>query len=209
MSQLELFWALFGNVLIALWFGLTMFAAIAGLWALLNPDSFILFNRRLSTWVGMEKAPAASAQVNFKLERPFYRYHLITGPLIVLASVYVLYEAIFVLSRAQVGNALGVNDSMLQIWTEILVDAAFGWIYISGFIAFLVGIVVTIRPSYLKGIEVRMNTWVDTENTTSVLDKKLNLLDEWVCEYPRLFGIISLLGSVAVAWAMMHFGYLS
>ena len=209
MGSLELFWGLFGNVLIALWFGLTVFAAIAGLWALLNPESFIRFNQRLSTWVGMDKGSVSSAQANFKLERPFYRFHLITGPLIVLASIYVLYEAIFVLNRAEVGSALSISESMLKIWTEILVDAAFGWIYISGFIAFLVGIVVTIRPSYLKGIENRMNTWVDTESTTRILDKKLNLLDEWVIKNPRLFGILSLSGSVLVAWSMMYFGYLS
>jgi hypothetical protein len=209
MASLEVFWSLFGNVLIALWFGLTVLAAIAGIWALFIPESFILFNKRLSTWIGMDKSSAIPTQSSFKLERPFYRYHLISGPLIILASVYVLYEALFLLDRVQVGSAIGTGQGMLMIWTDILVDAAFGWIYISGFVALIVGLIVTIRPSYLKSIENKLNTWVDTENTTSLLDKNMNLLDEWVITHPRTFGILSLSGSVLVAWAMLHLGYLS
>ncbi len=209
MSAYDSFWALFGDVLIALWFGLTLLAAIVGLWAILIPNNFIQFNQRLSTWISMDKVNVARPAQGFKLEKPFYKYHLISGPLIILASIYVLYEAIFVLSRDKLGSVIGSDTSILSIWTEVLIDAAFGWIYISGIIAMLIGLVVTIRPSYLKGVENRLNTWVETENTVKKLDKSLNLLDEWVCGHPRLFGIISLSGSVLVAVAMMKFGYIA
>ena len=209
MSALNSFWSLFGDVLIALWFGLTLLAAIVGLWAILNPNSFIQFNQRLSTWISMDKSNVARSAQGYKLEKPFYKFHLVSGPLIILAACYVLYEAIFVLSRDKLSTVIGSDASILSIWTEVLIDAAFGWIYISGIIAMLIGAIVTIRPSYLKGVENRLNTWVDTENTTKKLDKSMNLLDEWVCGHPRLFGILSLSGSVLVALAMMRFGYIS
>ena len=209
MSAFDSFWALFGDVLIALWFGLTLLAAIVGLWAIMNPDSFIQFNQRLSTWISMDKSNVARPAQGYKLEKPFYKYHLVSGPLIILAAIYVLYEAIFVLSRDKLSTVIGSDASILSIWTEVLIDAAFGWIYISGIIAMLIGAIVTIRPSYLKGVENRLNTWVETEKTVKKMDKSLNLLDEWVCEHPRLFGILSLSGSVLVALAMMKFGYIA
>jgi len=209
MSAFDSFWALFGDVLIALWFGLTLLAAIVGLWALLSPNSFIQFNQRLSTWISMDKSDVARPAQGYKLEKPFYKYHLVSGPLIILAAIYVLYEAIFVLSREKLSTVISTDASMLSIWTEVLIDAAFGWIYISGIIALLIGAIVTIRPSYLKSVENRLNTWVETENTVKKLDKSLNLLDEWVCGHPRLFGILSLSGSVLVALAMMKFGYIT
>jgi len=209
IGSLDLFWDLFRDILIALWFALTLFAAIAGLWALIQPASFVRFNQKLSAWISVGGESSKTTTAQYKLERPFYRYHLVTGPLIVLAALYVLYEAIFVLNREQVGAVLVTGQSILAIWTEIFVDAAFGWIYLSGVLALFIGIVVTIRPSYLKGVENRLNTWVETESTTRTLDKKLNLLDEWVIGHPRIFGILSLSGSVLVAWAMMHFGYIA
>jgi hypothetical protein len=209
MGSLELFWSLFGHVLTAIWFGLSVFAGVAGLWALLIPNSFVEFNRRLSTWIALGETPAGEDNGKYSLERPFYRFHLVTGPSILIAGLYVLYQAVLVLGSADIGRVLGSDASVSGMWVDILVDAAFGWIYISCAIAIVVGIIVTIRPSYLKGIEFRLNTWVDTENTTNKLDKRLNLLDEWVTSNPRIFGILSLSGSVLVAWAMMHFGYIA
>lgn len=208
MFSLELLWSLFGDVLIAVWFGLTVLAAIAGVWALLSPNSFVEFNRRLSTWIALSEAPSDGSS-RYSLERPFYRYHLLTGPLILLAGFYVLYQAIVVLGSADIGRMLGADASVTGIWIGVLVDAAFGWIYISCAMAIVIGIIVTIRPSYLKGVETRLNTWVDTAEKAQLLDRKINILDEWVCGHPRVFGIISLLASLLIATFMVVFGVLA
>jgi hypothetical protein len=94
------------------------------------------------------------------------------------------------------------------MWAGVLLDATFGWIYITGTVALLIGILVVIRPSYLKGIETRMNYWVETEKYTHSLDNRNQILDEWVCEHPKTFGIISLFGSAIVAWSFFYLGYL-
>jgi hypothetical protein len=100
------------------------------------------------------------------------------------------------------------DSAVRNMWAGVLLDATFGWIYITGVLALLIGILVVIRPSYLKGIENRMNYWVETEKYTHSLDNRNQILDEWVCAHPKTFGIISVLGSVIIAWSLFYLGYL-
>lgn len=208
MTGLDTFWQIFGDVLVAIWFGLTLLAAALGVWATLFPDSFVRFNQRLSMWISLDKS-GAKGHKSVAIERPFYRYHVVTGLALIIAAIYVLYEVAFNLNSSEIEGVLFSGSEVQNIWIGILVDAAFGWIYISGFVALIIGSVVLIRPSYLKGIEQRMNYWVETEKYSHSLDKKHQILDEWVSKNPRIFGIISLLGSVIVSWSLYSFGYLA
>jgi len=208
MLYVETFWEVFGDVLIAIWFGLTLIAALIGLWALLSPTSFMKFNQRLSVWVKLEKGEH-SQQKPIVIERPFYRYHIFTGLILIVAALFVLYEVIFNLDVTRIEESLMTDSAVQNTWIGILVDASFGWIYISGFVALIIGSIVVIRPSYLKGIENKLNYWVETEKYGHSLDKNNQILDEWVTVHPRIFGIISLLGSAIVAWSLYQFGYLT
>lgn len=207
MSFWQALWAVFGNVFVALWLGLTLVTALVGLWAIIGPDSFIRFNRRLSVWIDFGKAEKMKRQ-SYSIERPFYRHHIATGLLLNIASIYVLYEALFVLNEKQIEQLLMADSAVRNMWSGVLLDATFGWIYITGVVALLIGILVVIRPSYLKGIETRMNYWVETEKYTHSLDNRNQILDEWVCAHPKTFGIISVIGSVIVAWSLFYLGYL-
>jgi hypothetical protein len=207
MNFWQILWAVFGNVFVALWLGMTLLAALVGVWAILGPDSFIRFNRRFSVWIEFGKSEKVSRQ-SFSIERPFYRHHIATGLLMIIASIYVLYEALFVLNERQIEQLLMADSAVRNMWAGVLLDATFGWIYITGVLALLIGILVVIRPSYLKGIETRMNYWVETEKYTRSLDNRNQILDEWVCAHPKTFGIISLFGSALVAWSLFYLGYL-
>lgn len=208
MLYVDTFWQVFGDVLIAIWFGLTLVTALVGLWALLLPSSFIKFNQRISIWIKLDKINQKQSRP-IEIERPFYRFHIFTGLILIIAAVFVLYEVIFNLDLTRIEESLMTESGVQNIWIGILVDAAFGWIYISGFLALIIGFVVVIRPSYLKGIENKMNYWVETEKYGHSLDKNNQILDEWVTVHPRIFGIISLLGSAIVAWSLYQFGYLT
>ncbi len=208
MTSLETFWQIFGDVLVAIWFGLTLLTATLGVWAILFPKTFVHFNQKLSLWISLEKVDL-KREKSVAIERPFYRYHVVTGLILIIAAIFVLYEVAFKLNSSAIEAALFVGSDVENIWIGILLDAAFGWIYISGAIALVIGALVVIRPSYLKGIEHRMNYWVETEKYGHSLDKKHQILDEWVTKNPRIFGIISLLGSAIVAWSLFQFGYLA
>lgn len=207
MTGFQAFWHIFGDVLVALWFGFTVLAAVVGVWTLVTPTTFIKFNKRLSVWITLGKDRQRQRK-SITIERPFYRYHIATGLMLIAASAFVLYEVVFNLNSGVLERALKVDSSVVNLWIGILIDAAIGWIYISGAVALIIGIIVTIRPSYLKGIEQRLNYWVETEEIGHSLDKKHELLDEWVIAHPRIFGILSLLGSVIVAWSLIYFDFL-
>jgi len=203
---MENFFALFGNVLVGIWAALTLGAAAIGVWALVAPASFITWSRRLSIWVEMGRADRDRDR-GISLERPFYRYHLVTGPLIIAGALFVVYEVLFRITPEEIKPLFVKGSGITSVWIEILIDTAFGWIYISSFFAFTVGVVVTLRPSYLKGIERKANLWVDTRDLSSVADKRNDFLDKWVSANPRWFGILALSGSLVVAYLIMRLGY--
>ncbi len=205
---IDSFTALFGNVLVGLWVALTLIAALIGIWALLLPASFVTWSDRLSVWVEMGHSKHTHAH-EVSLEKPFYRYHLVTGPLIILGTLFVFYEIIFDLKPDEIKRLFVTGTDVLSIWVEVLIDAAFGWLYLSSIFALLVGIIVTLRPSYLKGMERKANIWVETRDLSSAIDKRNDFLDKWVCAHPRWFGILALLGSLIVAYLMVRLGYLA
>jgi hypothetical protein len=205
---LDSFDALFGNVLVGLWVALTLITAFIGIWALFLPMSFVAWSERLSVWVEMGRSQNRSAhEVN--LEKSFYRYHLITGPLIIIGTLFVFYQIIFDLNPAEIKRLFVTGKDVLSVWVEVLVDAAFGWLYLSSIFAMLIGIIVTLRPSYLKGMERKANIWIETRDLSSAIDKRNDFLDKWVCAHPRWFGILALSGSLIVAYLMMRLGYLA
>jgi hypothetical protein len=206
MTNLQTFWMVFGDILVALWFGLTMIAATLGFWAVAFPSSFVRFNQRLSLWISFEESSHKNNK-SVTIERPFYRYHIFTGLILIISSIFVLYEVVFNLNIGEIEGALVTGSNIENIWIGVFVDAAFGWIYISGVLALAIGVLVVIRPSYLKGIEQRMNYWVETDKYSDSLDKSNQILDEWVSTHPRIFGIICLLGSVIVGWSILNLGY--
>lgn len=205
---IDSFTTLFGNVLVGLWVALTLIAALIGVWAVLLPASFVTWSERLSVWVEMGRTQHVHAH-EVSLEKSFYRYHLITGPLIIIGTLFVFYEIIFDLNPDEIKRLFVSGADVLSIWVEVLIDAAFGWLYLSSIFALLIGVIITLRPSYLKGMERKANIWVETRDLSSAIDKRNDFLDKWVCAHPRWFGILAVSGSLIVAYLMMRLGYLA
>ena len=199
MPLTEALHQLFGDALLALWITLTAAAGLAGLWSLLAPETFLRFNRRASRWV--EAGETDRLPRTLAVERPFYRHHRLTGGLLMAGSFYCLYAVLFQLEPAAVKHSLAQGNP----WREVLVDAAFGYIYLVSIAVFLVGFVVLVRPSLLKNLESWSNRWVETGNQFKKIDKRTDFLDKWVARHPRVFGIFALCGGFASAWLLWRY----
>ncbi len=192
MTLQQAFVQLFGDALVGLWFALTLAATGVGLWALLAPEGFVRFNQRASRWLApgeVMPAPVRKAPHRVFVERLFYRHHYLTGSLLMLGSLYCLYAVLFVLDPHSVKAALAQGDPLRQI----LVDAAFGFVYLAAIVVLFIGFTVFVRPSLLKRLEAWANRWVETDQWLDSADRRSEVLDQWTMRHPRLFAIFVLI----------------
>ncbi|RMG56591.1 MAG: hypothetical protein D6717_06365, partial [Gammaproteobacteria bacterium] len=205
MSMQEAFGQLFGDVLVSLWFALTLAAAGVGLWALVAPGSFVRFNQRASRWLsadGVVPPPVRKApERRVFIERLFYRHHMLTGAALMLGSLYCLYAVLFVLDPQAVKAALAQGDALRQM----LVDAAFGFVYLASIAVLFIGFTVFVRPSLLKRLEGWGNRWVETDQWLKNADKRNEKLDQWAIRHPRAFAIIVLILGGLSAWMIWRY----
>ena len=129
-----------------------------------------------------------------RLERLFYRHHRIMGLLIVAGAAYCLYslwlwvDLLTLFSGSHSGSELG--------WSNILVDAAIMVLTLGNILSLIVGVIVILRPSLLKGLESRANTWIESDQFFQSLDTRIDMTEHWLNRHPRLIGLLVIIGSL-------------
>lgn len=189
-----------GEVLIdiaaALWSAAGLSALLVGLWALASPAGLLRANRALGRWVGPSGESPLDRSIG--VECFFYRHHRLFGALLILAAVYSLYKVIFSLEREALAQALAAL--LPQAFTRTLVDAAFGYVYLIGLLAVVVGVILLVRPSALKSVEAWSNRWISTDALGRRLDASSDLLNAWVARQPRVFGAVAAVVGGVMLW---------
>lgn len=158
------------------------------------PNKLIELNERLSRWVDTSTW-FHKIDEQRQIERIFYRYHILMGVLIIAGSLYSLWF----LWRLQ-GGALLVILPALQnrVLLEVLEATASGVLLIGNLIALIIGIVVLVRPSLLKALEIKANSWFETEQTFNKLNRRVDLADQFLPNHPRLYGLLIMIGSLYI-----------
>lgn len=181
------------NILSATLFWLATITLIAGMCLLLIPGWLLRLSERLSVWVDTSDwFKKLDEQKNF--EREFYSNHKVMGSIIIIGSLYSLWfiwplrnELHFLLP--EINNFLLRNIMQTAVANTLLLGNAF---------AFIMGCVILLRPSLLKGLEVRLNRWIESGKSLEVLDKKVDIFDQVVPGKPRLFGLLIIIGSIYI-----------
>ncbi|MFO8032030.1 MAG: hypothetical protein R6U22_05765 [Desulfohalobiaceae bacterium] len=135
----------------------------------------------------------AALQYHIRIERYYYRYHRITGPLTVLGGV-LLCLAAWTLSAARSGA-----ETWLVLQQALVISfALFG----AGII--VLGLVVSIRPSALKPVEFWSNTVITRQAIKELVIRfRLGVVD-WTLKYPRGFGFLAVLaGGILLILALV------
>lgn len=175
---------------------------VAGAFMLINPDSVLRLNRYFSKWVSTEKATNVLDQQH-KIERTIYRHHRLMGALIVVGGVYTLYILNFAFNQkvtvAILGN--GKNNHLIE-WILESTVLAFN---LGCAAALVVGVILLVRPSLLKGMESGLNHWVGTEKSIQVLDTMRYRFDHFIASHIRVAGVLVIVGSIYVISALRNF----
>ena len=168
-----------------------------GLSFILVPEKVLKLGERLNRWITTEHYFEILNKPRFQ-ERIIYRYHHLFGILVMVftsMSVYMMY--------------FNSDASVATEKLSLLVDSAFGkWLLISLYnilicanvLAFIIGLIIFIRPSMLKTLESKANYWVHTEEKMKVLDSTRELPASMFPGNPRIFGILIILGAMYIIW---------
>ncbi len=163
-----------------------------GVWMLLQPEQALRFNQRVSTWVSTEGVAEVMDKPR-SIERLVYRHHRIYGALLLAGGLFTLY----VLSAGRWGrdvtNALGLGG-----WAWAVSDVTTWFMLVIGLLGTALGLVIIIRPSLLKGVEVKLNRWIATDKGLQTLDSVHYAPDRFVSRHARLVASLIVIGSLYI-----------
>lgn len=186
-------------VTVAFWAAVVVF--IIGLFMIVAPDQIIRMGQRLNRWIPTEAFFNRLDAPRYG-ERFFYRHHILFGIVIALGGMYIFYRFVFAFNADAYALPVFTSRSANEWLTGSLV---FMNILFSVMI-FVIGIIVTLRPSLLKSFEAGLNHWFVTDQSIKKLDIQLQSPDTIFIRRPRLMGLIIMLGSVYILfnlWSMM------
>jgi hypothetical protein len=185
---------------------LTLFQVAAicfcvGLYLLLSPRHFLETTSRFNRWIATDDAFDALDRPR-AMDRFFYRHHVLTGLLVAAGSAYIVYMFWFWFATHGSFARLPVIHS--QAASEWLYESALIFFRVAGIFGVLVGLVIILRPSLLKGIEAWGNRWVGTERLAKSLDRRKELPASWFPGRPRVFATGILAGSAYILYVSAH-----
>jgi hypothetical protein len=190
----------FSELLIHISFSAGVVMLIIGCCMLVSPDLIIKAGRRLNRWVSTD-------QFFSNLDRPqgsekfFYRYHIISGVLLALASLYIFVTFVWGIDRGYVLKIFASATANEWLTASIIfLCRAFSAVI------FFIGLVIMFRPSLLKHLESWGNKWFAVDSSLKRLDVQLKAPDRVFGQQPRLMGLLVTIGSLYILiqlWGML------
>lgn len=171
------------------------FIALAfGIGLIFKPETTLRLNDLINTRISMRQK-TKTIETPIKSEAIFYRYAKLSGSILIIGSLYVIY----ILLSLDLYSIIPALPKTLhpQIW-QWLLDASTLFFLISCALITVFGFIVLIRPSSLKNFEARANTWISTRKGFQGMNKDINFLNKLVLTYPRPAGVYISLFSIMI-----------
>ncbi|MFA7270176.1 MAG: hypothetical protein WC073_12595 [Sterolibacterium sp.] len=172
-----------------LWVG-SIAGILLGAGLLFRPQCVVQLNQYLSRWVGSDKLMVLLDRPRW-IERLMYRHHRLVGVGVSVGALVVLYTF-------SVRYNLRVVSAFVPHGYWWLVDALIGILLLGSALAALIGLVVLIRPSLLRDIELSANRWISTEAVHAVCNGMNFSLEQSLIRHHHVAGISILSGSLYV-----------
>jgi hypothetical protein len=173
---------------------------IIGCCMMASPDLIIKAGRRLNRWVSTDQLFHNLDQPQGS-ERFFYRYHIISGASLALASLYIFITFVIGIDRGYVFRIFASATANEWLTASIVfLCRAFS------VIIFFIGLVIMFRPSLLKCLEGWSNKWFAVDGSLKRLDVELKVPDQVFGQRPRLMGLLVTIGSLYILiqlWDML------
>lgn len=177
-------------------------AVVLGVMLVTDSARVLRWNASLNRWVSTREALRPLDEPR-DIKRFVYRHHRVIGVLVVAGAVYSLDVLTFGFQTATLARVLrGLASQQLL---GMVLDSLRLFLIVANAAALLAGLVLTFRPSLLKGAE----SWADrtyTPGDAKRLEEMRFEPDNWVSRHPRPAGVMALIGgayvllSLALPW---------
>lgn len=169
---------------------------LVGIALMIRPGKVLRLNQELDAWFATHKLEAALNKPR-ETERYVYGNRRLTGAVLLLATLYVLYA--FVVGHMRPALLLGIR---MDDW---LASAMLWSLAVGGIAAAAIGVLLLIRPASLKGLEAWANRWSSTDRFSALIDKAHYQPDRFVARHARWVGGLIVAGSLYVLAMLGYF----
>ncbi|MDO8767537.1 MAG: hypothetical protein Q7K57_02295, partial [Burkholderiaceae bacterium] len=193
---------------IILWRTLAIFLLIGALMGIavsllliFKPHLIERVNRVANRWISMRHISRWMDR-SIRIERWCYRHHRPLGLLLTLGGAYIL---VYFGWRFDKTIALQSFSSFVsnKLLLDTLLQALVLFELIGSVFALLVGLVIWLRPSLLRGLEKESNQWLSLRRATKVLDVQHDQVDLFVEGHAQRVGWLLLVGNIYLFFAMI------
>lgn len=150
-----------------------------------HPPLLARLRRGADRRVSMRRATRA-LDIPRNVDHWFYRHHRTYGAGVALLALVLLGFLTFGSAPEAWARAFG---PAYRDVAGILVDTARLVLWLFGVLALVVGVVVFVRPSALKGLEAKANRWVTPRRALRGLEREYDHAETWMARYPRAWGV--------------------
>lgn len=126
----------------------------------------------------------------------FYRHRRITGGLVLVGALFVLYYFGIQLDRTETVAGLARRLAWPTALAEVMLDALVLVALLGALGALLASLFILFRPSLMRGFEDQANQWLSLRKTLKPLEIPRDDLEVYVERHARQFGIFLMLGGL-------------
>jgi len=166
---------------------------LVGILLLIDSQRVLRWNAYLNRWISTGESLRVLDQPH-DLNRIVYRGHRILGLVVLAAALYALDVLVFNIQTRPLVHIFRdlANPATLQLFAESV-----RWFLVAGnVLAILVGMILVLRPSLLKGVEGWTDRRYSPRLSSPNLDEPRYQPDEFVRAHLRLAGIVAAGGSL-------------
>jgi len=149
----------------------------------------------LDRWISTRRLDRALER-RITLDPWFYRHRQVTGTLILIGSLFILYFFGFELERAQTAAGLAKRFTYPLPLAEALLDAMVFSALLGALCAIVAALFILFRPSIMRGFEAGANQWLSLRKTLKPLEVPREGLEVYVERHARQVGIFLMLGGL-------------
>lgn len=167
----------------------------AGIALLLRPQWLVKASKFSNRWVSTRQM-GRSLEQPINVDRWFYRYSRISGMLLIVGALYIIYSLVVRIVRTDLIAALIKVRWLQAAWVEPAVDTMVLVLLAGAMLALIVGMFLMFRPSLLRDLELEANQRVSLRQTLKPAEIQRDNMDQLVFSNVRLAGVALLGGSL-------------
>jgi len=168
---------------------------VIGIMLIVDSARVFRLSDRMNTWISTRQA-MRPLETSIPVERALYRRHRIVGALIAVGALYALWFLVLRFDSAQI---VSVMRRMMQVSVARWITESIRiFLIVCNAFAVLVGLLVLVRPSLIKGFEEWANRQYSGRLATRPLELPHSGPDRLVRANPRLFGALLTVGGLFV-----------